>query len=63
MMNFQSWDNDPDFNILNFIGDDDQNDPNSLAQEDPKEKLAKTIQYNHTYFGGGKNSSYEEIGK
>lgn len=60
-MFFQNWDNDPNFNLLDFINDEDHDPNNSLNnQEDPKDKIYKNWQYNHLQFGG--NGTAEEFG-
>ena len=59
---FQNWDDDPNFNIFDFIREDEQDNSNTLAnQEDPKDKLWKNYQYNQVALGG--TGTYDELGK
>lgn len=59
---FQNWDDDPDFNIFDFIREDEHDNSNTVTnQEDPKDKLWKNYQYNQVAFGG--TGTYDELGK
>jgi hypothetical protein len=52
----ERWEDNPDFNLFDYIGDEDQQDQGSSLTDDPKDQLYKTWAYNQTAFGG--NADY-----
>jgi len=51
----ERWEDNPDFNLFDYIGDEEQDQGSSLT-DDPKDQLYKTWAYNQTAFGG--NADY-----
>ena len=53
--NVEGWEENPEFNLFDYIGDEEQEGGSSLA-DDPKDQLYKTWAYNQQQFGG--NADY-----
>uniref|UniRef100_A0A914XYF2 BZIP domain-containing protein n=1 Tax=Panagrolaimus superbus TaxID=310955 RepID=A0A914XYF2_9BILA len=53
--NVEGWEENPEFNLFDYIGDEEQDQGSSLA-DDPKDQLYKNWAYNQTTFGG--NADY-----
>jgi hypothetical protein len=53
--NVERWEDNPDFNLFDYIGDEEHDQGSSLT-DDPKDQLYKTWAYNQTAFGG--NADY-----
>ena len=57
---FQQWEDNPAFNLFDYIGEEEHDQGSSLA-DDPKDQLYKNWQYNQVAFGG--NADYNSFRK